>query len=80
LNRRERGVEKMLLSISSTWPGAPWSALLVAGTVAVISGLAAGALMNWILRTIGHVGYVAETSEQRATRIYMEKAKQGMKD
>jgi hypothetical protein len=47
---------------------------------AAIGGYAAGGLMKLALRVIGHEGYVAESKEQRATRTYMEKAKQGMRD
>lgn len=70
----------MILSIAASLPGAPWSAFLVAGGAAVIGGLGAGALMNLVLRTFGHDGYVSESRDERAVRVYMEKSKQGMKE
>jgi len=45
-----------------------------------IGGLAAGGLMKLIMRHLGHDGYVAESREQRATRTYLERAKQGIRE
>ena len=70
----------ILAAIAASWPGAPWSAFIVAGTLAVIGGLGAGAVFNMILKVWGHDGYVSESRDERAVRVYMEKAKQGMKE
>jgi hypothetical protein len=70
----------MILSIVAALPFSPWSGIALAAGLAVVGGLAAGALMNLLLKMFGREGYVAETREQRATRLYMEKAKLGMRD
>jgi len=66
--------------IALTWPLAPWSGVAFAAVIAVLVGMGAGKLMDFCLGYFGHRGYVAETQEARSMRVYMEKAKQGMRD
>ena len=66
--------------IASSLPFTPWMAVPIAAVVGIGAGYAAGAVMRLAIRVFGHEGYVAETYEQKATRQYMEKAKQGMRD
>jgi hypothetical protein len=61
-------------------PISPYLVFPFAAGIAIAAGLVAGKLMEFVLKVFGHTGYVAETYEQKATRQYMEKAKQGMRD
>ncbi len=46
----------------------------------VLAGLLTMGLLKFVFRLVGHDGYAAESREQRAARIYMENAKQGIRE
>lgn len=46
----------------------------------IIAGTGTYGLLKLVFRLVGHDGYSAESREQRAARIYMEKAKQGIRE
>lgn len=46
----------------------------------VLGGLASYGLMRLAMCEFGHEGYVKESAEQRAARVYMEHTKQGMRE
>lgn len=47
---------------------------------AALAGVGVFILMKIAFRRLGHDGYVHETREERAARVYLEHAKQGMSD
>lgn len=58
----------------------PLIGLAIACGAGLAVGYLAGGIMKFAIKHLGHEGYIAETSEQRAVRQYTEHMKQGMRE